>query len=70
MATKVWECIITRQVRIERPEKRFEDYTDWLSDDITGRINPVVWGDFILDCTGEPICTAYNEEIEEVKVTE
>ena len=68
MIKQTWECIITRQLKIERPDMEFKDYTDWLSDATSGRLNPIDWGDFILDCVSKtPICTVNNENITEVK---
>lgn len=68
MVKQIWECIITRKLYIERPEMEFKNYTDWLSDEVEGRINPISWGDYILTYpANDPICAADGELIEEVK---
>ena len=65
METKIWEVIITRQLKIKRLPMNFEDYTDWCSDLIAGRINTKTWGNFIIDCvTKDPILTVDGEELE------
>ena len=63
---QIWECFITRKVEIKRPDPTFYDYTDWQSD-IGGRLDPELWGDFILTVSNSPICTYDNENIEELK---
>lgn len=63
---QIWECIITRKVQVTRPNPTFYDYTDWFSD-ISGRLNPDFWGDFIMTVTQIPICTVEGENIEELK---
>ena len=67
----IYEGLITRKYQINRLTMNFEDYTDWVSEP-TGRINPIVWGDYILalKATGEvePIITVDNQEIEELRI--
>ena len=65
-----YEGIITRKYCINRLPMAFKDYTDWTAEE--GRINPIIWGDFILayggDYTNQPICTVDNQELEELKI--
>lgn len=70
MIIKEWDCIITRKLSIEYPEMEFQNYTDWMSDPNSGRLNPIIWGDYILTVTGEPIETVDKELIEELKIRE
>lgn len=70
MVIKEWDCIITRKLEIIYPEMEFQDYTDWLSDSNSGRLNPIMWGDYILTVAGEPLETVDKELIEELKIRE
>ena len=70
MNVTIWEGEITRQRKINRLSMSFENYTDWLSDTVTGRINPIHFGNYILATKAngdiDGLITVENELIEAV----
>ena len=64
---QTFNAIITRQRKITRRELEFEEYTDWVSDAELGRIDPSIWGIYLVTANGAPIITSTYHKIEVIQ---